>query len=116
MIAFLTILVAATQSANVAPVSVATPPSVVHQSKSGMAAKVIQEWQSYLMKRREFLMSQLRYIAAHRSRFEEIRDGKRTDVSDDWLNQTQDEYAQVTQLLIDADLLTEEQARADASR
>ena len=116
MIALLTILVAAAQSTNVAPVSLASPPSAVHDSTSGMAAKVIQEWQSYLMKRRAFLMSQLRYIAAHKSRFEQVEDGKRTDVSDDWLDQTQDEYAQVTQLLIDAGVLTQAQARADARR
>jgi hypothetical protein len=77
---------------------------------------VVQEWQDYLLKRRQYLMEQLRYVATHESWFEEVARGKRTDVSSDWLERTQAEYAEVTQLLIDAGLVTEAQARADAAR
>jgi hypothetical protein len=76
----------------------------------------MQEWQSYLLKRRQFLMDQMRYVATHKSRLEEVSNGQRTDVSADWLDRTQAEYAEVTQLLIDAGLLTEAQARSDATR
>jgi hypothetical protein len=61
-------------------------------------------------------MDQIRYVATHKSRLVEITNGKRTDVSSDWLDRTQAEYAEVTQLLIDAGWLTEAQARADAAR
>jgi hypothetical protein len=47
-------------------------------------------------------MNQIRYVVAHHSRLEEITNGKRTDVSADWLDRAQAEYAQVTQILIDA--------------
>jgi hypothetical protein len=77
---------------------------------------VVQEWQNYLVKRRQYLMDQLRYVAAHRSKLEEVTGRKRTDVTGDWLDRTQAEYAEVTQLLIDAGLLTEAQANADAAR
>jgi hypothetical protein len=58
-------------------------------------------------------MNQIRYVVAHHSRLEEITNGKRTDVSADWLDRAQAEYAQVTQILIDAGLLTVAQANAD---
>jgi hypothetical protein len=76
----------------------------------------MREWQSYLLKRRQFLMDQLRYVGTHKIRLEEVTSGKRRDVSADWLDRTQTEYIEVTQLLIDAGLLTEDQARADATR
>jgi hypothetical protein len=77
---------------------------------------VVEEWQSYLLKRRQFPMDQIRYVVTHNSRLEEISNGERTDVSADWLDRTQSEYAEVTQLLIDAGLLTEAEAKADATR
>jgi hypothetical protein len=83
---------------------------------SPVSERVVQEWQDYLLKRRQYLMAQLRYAATHKSRLEEVTKGKRTDVSGDWLDRTQSEYGEVTQLLIDAGLLTEAQARADAAR
>jgi len=67
-----------------------------------ISERVVKEWQDYLVKRRQFLMDQLRYVARHNSRLEEVTKGKRTDVSADWLDRTQAEYAEVTQLLIDA--------------
>jgi hypothetical protein len=76
----------------------------------------MEEWQTYLLKRRQFLMDQIRYVVTHNSRLEEVTNGKRTDVSADWLDRAQSEYAEVTQLLIDAGLLTEAQAKADATR
>lgn len=81
-----------------------------------VSERVVQEWQDYLLKRRQYLMEQLRYLATHKSRLEEVTQGKRRNVSADWLDRTQIEYAEVTQLLIDAGLLTEDQARADAAR
>lgn len=61
-------------------------------------------------------MAQLRYAATHNSRLEEVIGDERTDVSADCLEKVQAEYIEVTQLLIDAGLLTEAQARADATR
>ena len=71
-------------------------------------------WQAYLFKRRAFLMEQLRYVATHQSRLEEVIGDTRTDVSEDWVDSVQTEYIEVTQLLIEAGLLTEAQARAEA--
>lgn len=69
-----------------------------------------------MLKRRRFLMDQISYVTTHNSRLEEVTSGKRTDVSADWLDRAQSEYAEVTQLLIDVGLLTEAQANADATR
>ena len=76
----------------------------------------MQAWQSYLIKRRTFLMAQMRYVATHNSRLEEVVGDERTDVSADWFDKTAAEYAEVTQLLIDAGLLTEAQADSEATR
>ena len=76
----------------------------------------MQEWQTYLLKRRQFLMDQIIYVTSNNSRLEEITNGKRTDVSADWLDRTQSEYAEITQILINAGLLTEAQTKADATR
>ena len=38
-------------------------------------------WQNYLTKRQAVLMEQLRYVATHNSRLEEVIGNKRTDVS-----------------------------------
>jgi hypothetical protein len=70
----------------------------------------MQEWETYLLRRRQLLLDQLRYVSSQRSRLEEITNGKRTDVSADWLEMTRAEYAQVTRLLFDAGLLPEAQA------
>ena len=105
MIPLLAIIIAAAQPFG------GSPPVGLQVSEAGM-----QEWQTYLVKRRQFLMDQLRYIATHKSRLEEVSKGKRTDVSADWLDRTQTEYAEVMQLLINAGLLTEAQARADFTR
>src|SRR4051794_3669268 len=70
----------------------------------------MQEWQTYLLKRRQFLIDQLRYVSSQSSRLEEIANDERTDVSGDWLEMTRTEYVQVTQLLFDAGLLIVTQA------
>jgi hypothetical protein len=91
-----------------------TPAS--HPDTTAHDRRVVQEWQRYLLRRRQFLMDQLRYAAKHQSRLEEVTNGKRTDVSADWLDSIQNEFGEVTKLLIDAGLVTEAQAKADATR
>ena len=105
MVPLLAILVSAPQ------LTTAPVPITPHVSEH-----VVQEWQSYLLKRRQYLMDQLRYVATHGTKLQEVTKGKPTDVSDDWLDRTQAEYAEVTQLQIDAGLVTEDQARTDAAR
>ena len=90
------------------------PGRAVHAETGAKNRNVMEEWQTYLVRRRQFLMEQIRYAFTHHSRLEEVIDGKRTDVSADWLDRVQLEYAEVTQLLINAGLLTEDQARAEA--
>jgi len=97
-------------------VAVAPPANASCQPLTKVSDRVVQEWQNYLVKRRQYLMDQIRYVVTHKSRLEEVARGKRTDVSADWLDRTQTEYSEVTQLLIDAGLLTEAEARADAAR
>jgi hypothetical protein len=86
---------------------ISEPPPVAQPNGSvpittPVSERVAREWQHYLLKRRQYLMDQIRYVATHKSRLVEITNGKRTDVSSDWLDRTQAEYAEVTQLLIDA--------------
>jgi hypothetical protein len=60
----------------------------------------MQEWEPYHLRRRQLLLDQLRYVSSQRSRLEEITNGKRTDVSADWLEMTRAEYAQSHATLI----------------
>lgn len=73
-------------------------------------------WAAYLVKRREFLMSQIRYLATGDTRFEETTNGERSDVTAEWLDSVQSEYAEISQILIDCGIMTEAQAIADAAR
>jgi len=44
---------------------------------------------------------------------EEVTNGKRRHVSDEWLDTTQTDYVEVTHILIDAGLVSESEAHAD---
>jgi len=70
----------------------------------------------YLVRRRQSLLDQIRYLATHNTRLEETTNGERTDVTSDWLNRLQSDYSDVTQALIDAGVITTTQANSDALR
>ena len=76
----------------------------------------MEGWAQYLAKRREFLMDQIRYLATNDTRLEETTNGERSDVTAEWLDKLQSEYAQISEILIEAGLLSEARARADAAR
>lgn len=73
-----------------------------------------EKWVKHLLALRQRKREQIEYLANHDTRFHEITDGVTTDVTADWLDQLQREYAEISQLLIDEGFLTEAQANADA--
>jgi hypothetical protein len=62
--------------------------------------------QDYALEGRRFLMEQLRYDRTQNDGTEKIVGGKRMAVRADWLNTTEIDFTGVTQVLIDAGLLT----------
>ena len=60
----------------------------------------MDDWQIYLLRRRQYLADQLKYAAEHPdSRLEEITNGVRTDVTEDFRDKLEEEYAFVCGIL-----------------